>query len=93
MLDIAHALRLPVLLVVGMRLGCLNHGLLSALALQRRGLVLAGWIANEVPPGMPWLAANVETLERRLGAPPVAVLRAGATPRIAPAALSRLGFH
>jgi len=46
MLDIAGALRLPVLLVVGMRLGCLNHALLTALALQRRGLALAGWVAN-----------------------------------------------
>jgi dethiobiotin synthetase len=93
MLDIAQALGLPVLLVVGMRLGCLNHALLSALAVQRRGLVLAGWIANDLPPGMPWLAQNVDTLERRLGAPLVAVLRANATPRIVRSALSQLGFH
>jgi dethiobiotin synthetase len=92
MLDIAMALHLRVLLIVGMRLGCLNHALLSALAVQRRGLVLAGWIANELPPGMPWLAPNIDTLERRLGAPLVAVLRAGTTPRIAPAALAPLGF-
>jgi dethiobiotin synthetase len=92
MLDIAHALRLPVLLVVGMRLGCLNHALLSALAVQRRGLALAGWIANELPPGMPWLAPNIDTLERRLDAPLVAVLRAGAIPQIAAAALSRIAF-
>jgi dethiobiotin synthetase len=92
MLDIAHTLRLRVLLVVGMRLGCLNHALLSALAVQRRGLVLAGWIANELPPGMPWLAPNIDTLERRLDAPLVAVLRAGASPRIAASALSRIAF-
>jgi dethiobiotin synthetase len=77
MLDIAAALSLPVLLVVGMRLGCLNHALLTALALQRRGLELCGWVANELPPGMPLLAANVETLTRRLGVPPVAVLAPG----------------
>jgi dethiobiotin synthetase len=92
MLDIAQALRLPVLLDVGMRVGCLNHALLSALAVQRRGLALAGWIANELPPGMPWLMPNVETLERRLGMVPCAVFRASTTPRFAPAALSRLGF-
>ncbi|MGE5172086.1 MAG: dethiobiotin synthase [Rudaea sp.] len=78
MLDVAAALSLPVLLVVGMRLGCLNHALLTALAVQRRGLELCGWIANELPPGMPLLAQNVDTLARRLGLPPVAVLPPGA---------------
>ena len=48
MLDIAAALELPVLLVVGMRLGCLNHALLSALAIRRRGLELRGWVANRL---------------------------------------------
>ena len=48
MLDIACVLGLPVLLVVGMRLGCLNHALLSALAIRARGLILAGWVANRL---------------------------------------------
>ena len=53
MLDVAAMLGLPVLLVVGLRLGCLNHALLSALAIRRRGLELRGWVANRLPPAMP----------------------------------------
>jgi dethiobiotin synthetase len=79
MLDIAAILSLPVLVVVGMRLGCLNHALLTALAVQRRGLSLCGWVANELPPGMPRLAANVDALACRLGLSPVAVLAPGAS--------------
>ena len=52
MLDVATRLRLPVLLVVGMRLGCLNHALLSAAAIRSRGLRLSGWVANCVDPQM-----------------------------------------
>lgn len=79
MLDIAALLSLPVLVVVGMRLGCLNHALLTALAVQRRGLALCGWVANDLPPGMPRLAANVDALARRLGVSPVAVVAPGAS--------------
>src|SRR5690606_28612110 len=60
--DLATLLGLPVILVVGMRLGCLNHALLSAHAIQARGLVLAGWVANQLDPDMPYLAENIETL-------------------------------
>jgi len=74
MLDIAARLRLPVLLVVGMRLGCLNHALLSALAIDARGLRLAGWIANRIDPAMLEAHANVDALARRLPAPLVAEL-------------------
>ncbi len=72
MLDVAARLRLPVLLVVGMRLGCLNHALLSAAAIRARGLELAGWVANCIDPQMQAVAANVEALSLRLQAPPVA---------------------
>jgi dethiobiotin synthetase len=92
MLDIAVALRLPVLLVVGMRLGCLNHALLTALAVQRRGLVLAGWVANELPPGMPRVERNVEALAARLGCAPVAIVAPGAEAEFDAAALATLGF-
>lgn len=64
--DLATLLGLPVILVVGMRLGCLNHALLSAHAIQARGLVLAGWVANQLDPDMPYLAENIETLRTRL---------------------------
>lgn len=65
--DLAQSLGLPVILVVGMRLGCLNHALLTAEAVRARGLVLAGWVANCIDPGMAELEANVATLRERLG--------------------------
>ena len=68
--DLPKALKLPVILVVDMRLGCLNHALLTAEAIERDGLQLAGWVANQVhPQPMPELGANLETLALRLNAP------------------------
>ncbi len=67
--DLAEILGLPVILVVGLRLGCLNHALLAAEAIERRGLRLAGWVANQVEPDLPFLPANVAALEQRLPAP------------------------
>ncbi|MFN7085136.1 MAG: dethiobiotin synthase [Burkholderiales bacterium] len=67
--DLAQSLGLPLLLVVGMRLGCLNHALLTAQAARARGLVLAGWVANQIEPGMPYLDENIAALEERLVAP------------------------
>ena len=90
MLDIAARLRLPVLLVVGMRLGCLNHALLSAAAIRARGLELAGWVANGLDPRMQALAANVEALSLRLQAPRVASIAWGAPPILPPGALDEL---
>ncbi len=58
----------PVLLVVGMRLGCLNHALLTAAAIERQTR-LAGWVANVGPESMPELAGNLVTLSQRLGPP------------------------
>lgn len=92
MLDIAARLGLPVLVVVGMRLGCLNHALLTALALRRRGLELCGWVANVLPPAMPLADRNVDALVERLGIAPIAVVGAGDQPRFDDAALARLGF-
>jgi len=74
MLDIAARLGLPVLLVVGVRLGCLNHALLTALAISARGLRLVGWVANRIDAAMPEAEANVETLARLLPAPLIADL-------------------
>lgn len=67
--DLARVLRLPVVLVVGMRLGCLNHALLTAEAIDRRGLPWCGWVANHVEPAMAVPDENIDTLTRRLGAP------------------------
>jgi len=69
MADVATTLQLPVLLVVGLRLGCLNHALLTAQAIEASGLQLAGWIANHVQPHFEHAAENVSLLERRLHAP------------------------
>jgi len=77
MLDVAAALDLPVLLVVGVRLGCLNHARLSALAIRARGLRLAGWIAARVDREMRLADENVAWLARRLPAPLLADLDGG----------------
>lgn len=74
MADLALALELPVILVVGMRLGCLNHALLSAEAITRDGCRLAGWVANGIDPAMSVPADNLATLQRRLGAPCLGVI-------------------
>lgn len=74
--DVAAALQLPVILVVGLRLGCLNHALLSAAAIHADGLALAGWVANPMTSPMPRLEENIATLSQRLGAPPLARLPA-----------------
>jgi dethiobiotin synthetase len=69
MADIACALSLPVVLVVGMRLGCLNHALLTCESIERRGLRLAGWVANCIEPGMQRLEHNIAALRGRITAP------------------------
>ncbi len=67
--DLAQALTLPVVLVVGLRLGCLNHALLTAQAIRARGLLLAGWVANRVDPGMQAQEENIAWLQRQLATP------------------------
>jgi dethiobiotin synthetase len=69
MADVARDLQLPVILVVGLRLGCLNHALLTAQAIERSGLPLAGWIANALDPAMALREENIRTLRARLAAP------------------------
>jgi dethiobiotin synthetase len=64
--DLAQVLNLPVILVVGMRLGCLNHALLTAQAIGAAGLTLAGWVANCMEPQMMVLEQNIATLKQRL---------------------------
>jgi len=67
--DVAVALDLPVILVVGMRLGCINHALLTEEAIARDGLRCVGWVANETAPTMSRLDDNVAALTARLRAP------------------------
>jgi dethiobiotin synthetase len=69
--DLAADLRLPVVLVVALRLGCLNHALLTAQAIAARGLRLAGWVGNRAQPqAMPFEAENVATLREWLSPAP-----------------------
>lgn len=72
--DLARSLGLPVVLVVGMRLGCLNHALLTAEAIAARGLRLLGWVANQIDPAMDEFERNVATLRRLLPAPCMGVI-------------------
>jgi dethiobiotin synthetase len=67
--DLAQALQLPVVLVVGLRLGCLNHALLTAEAIRARGLGIAGWVANRIDPQMQGQDANIAYLRDHLKAP------------------------
>ncbi len=67
--DMALRLELPVILVVGLRLGCINHALLTEAAIRQSGARLSGWVANQVEPGMASLEGNLQTLRERLSAP------------------------
>jgi dethiobiotin synthetase len=78
MADVARALAVPVVLVVGLRLGCLNHALLTAQAIERCGCVLRGWIGSQVEPQWSAREENIATLARLLGAAPLALLAHGA---------------
>jgi dethiobiotin synthetase len=78
--QLAQRLALPVVLVVGMRLGCLNHALLTAEAVAARGLALAGWVANHVDRDMAVADENVRTLEALIAAPLLARIAFSADP-------------
>ena len=67
--DWAKAEHLPVILVVGARLGCINHALLTLEAIRHDGLVVAGWVLNHIDPQMSEVKANVEALKLRINAP------------------------
>jgi dethiobiotin synthetase len=60
--DLAEALAIPIILVVGMKLGCINHSLLTAEAIKARGLTLHGWVANHIDPNMAMRKENIETI-------------------------------
>ncbi|SAK40927.1 dithiobiotin synthetase [Caballeronia catudaia] len=77
--DLALALNLPVVLVVGMRLGCISHALLTTEAIASRGLKLAGWVANRVDPDMLYPDENIASLKQRIDAPLLGVI-----PHLAP---------
>lgn len=94
--DLPLALGLPVLLVVGVRLGCINHALLSARAIRGDGLELAGWIANTVDPALPQADEAIDTIACHLDAPLAVVPRdpePSTLPQVLAAAVERLGRH
>ena len=78
--DLAVALELPVILVVGMRLGCLNHALLTVRAIMDHQLECAGWVANVLEASMPALQENIDTLRERIGAPLLGIVPFMANP-------------
>ena len=78
--DLVQCLGLPVILVVGMRLGCLNHALLTAHAIRAHGIRLAGWIANRIDPAMAVAADNIAALAERLAAPLLGEIEFAAAP-------------
>ncbi len=80
--DLASVLGLPVILVVGMRLGCLNHALLTARAVESAGLKLAGWVANRIDPDMLQPEANLQTLVEWLDCPLLGILPYQAQPDV-----------
>lgn len=86
--DLPVALGLPVIMVVGVRLGCINHAVLSAEAIARDGLQLVGWVANIVDPGTSRLEANLATLTELLAAPCL-----GRVPRLADASAQNVAEH
>lgn len=86
--DLAQALAIPVILVVGVRLGCINHAVLTAEAIERDGLELAGWVANIVAPQTSRLEENLATLGERLPAPCL-----GRVPYLADASAAAVAQH
>ena len=73
--DLASTLNIPIILVVGMRLGCINHTLLTVEAINARGLTLAGWVANQIDENMSMFDENLMSLKQRLLAPCLSVVR------------------
>jgi len=73
--DLVKLLNIPIILVVGMRLGCINHALLTIELIKARGLTLAGWVANEIDPTMNMFEDNLSSLQQRISAPCLGVVR------------------
>ena len=67
--EFARGIQVPIILTVGMRLGCINHTLLTVEAIEQRGLKLAAWVANCIDPKMAYLNENISTLQNRIKAP------------------------
>jgi dethiobiotin synthetase len=86
--DLAEQLDLPVVLVVGLRLGCISHALLTVEAIESRGLKLAGWVANETQADMAFADENVAALEQRIAAPLL-----GRVPRLAEPSAAAAAAH
>lgn len=86
--DLARELNLPVVMVVGLRLGCISHALLTAQAIAAQGLELVGWVANTVDGDMPYLQENIAALQQRLSAPLL-----GCVPRLVEANNAAVAAH
>ncbi len=67
--DLAATLALPVILVVGIKLGCINHALLTAAAIREKGVTLAGWVANRVDPNCACIEENIRSIRQRINTP------------------------
>ena len=81
MADLAVKLNLPIILVVGVRLGCINHALMTAASIRAAGLNLVGWVANRIDPNMQVIEENIATLNAMLKAPCIADLAWGEQPK------------
>ncbi len=81
MADLAVKLNLPIILVVGVRLGCINHALMTAGSIRAAGLNLVGWVANRIDPNMPAIEENIATLKAMLKAPCIADVAWGEEPQ------------
>jgi dethiobiotin synthetase len=81
MADLAVKLNLPIILVVGVRLGCINHALMTAGSIRAAGLNLVGWVANRIDPNMPAIEENIATLKAMLIAPCIADVAWGEEPQ------------
>ena len=86
--DLARELQLPVIMVVGLRLGCINHALLTAEAIAADGLHLAGWVANQIDPQMDRQQNNLETLKTLISAPLL-----GVVPQLHPLTMAGVASH
>ncbi|MCF6217293.1 MAG: dethiobiotin synthase [Gammaproteobacteria bacterium] len=67
--DLAAMLALPVILVVGIKLGCINHALLTAAAIREKGVTLAGWVANRIDPECACVEENIQSITQRINTP------------------------
>lgn len=74
MAECVKSAEIPVVMVVGMKLGCINHALMTARAIESDGCKLHAWIANTLPNEMPYLHQNIETISRLLGSEPIIIV-------------------